>query len=188
MVSIKLSGLSMQKVKSSEVSSETRAKWKSAIDEEKKQSERLHKSIQTRRSFRNCLVLIFSICFWFGAIEIFTGSVSRVFNYYARNYDANTSGIIIHSSTFGRRNNSYRIYYEYSVNEMRYKSDDVSFEDYHAKELVKKYPVGKIVVVYYDGQNHKYASLERGSLGFSNWTMIFCALIFSLGISIAFMK
>lgn len=86
-----------------------------------------------------------------------------------------------------RRKTSYRanVAYEYSVDETKYASDQVSFGEYassnpnFAQQIVNRYPKGKRVEVHYDPQQPEVAVLEPGA----SWSSFFplgFGLIFSV--------
>ncbi len=87
-----------------------------------------------------------------------------------------TSEISRTRSRSGRRRRSRNMYsadivYEYSVDNIIYRSERVSFGDYrssspaHAREVVDNYPVGASVRVYFDPENPATAVLEPGTMG-----------------------
>jgi hypothetical protein len=81
-------------------------------------------------------------------------------------------GTIVSSSTYtGRWNRKtyyhYSIEYEFTVNGKSYRSDEITFNDNYsihqefAQTYINKYPVGKMVVVYYDPHDPSFSVLER---------------------------
>ena len=74
----------------------------------------------------------------------------------------------------GNYSTSYhaRVDYRYYTGEREYRSDRVSFGEYggpasHARETVNRYPAGRAVTVFYDGDDPSSAVLETG-ISFGN--------------------
>jgi hypothetical protein len=86
-----------------------------------------------------------------------------------------TEGVVISSKLQEECCNSYtegwypRVIYRYSVNRHEYTSDKIHFvdlgslnTDYYSRETIRKYPVGKKVMVYFNPDNPFQAILELG--------------------------
>jgi hypothetical protein len=81
-----------------------------------------------------------------------------------------TPGTVLMSFTLpcGKNNDStcFEISYEYRVDSVRYRSEHVSFSSHmgsdrsFAENYMRKYPVGKPVMVYYEKGNPSFAVLE----------------------------
>lgn len=73
--------------------------------------------------------------------------------------------------------------YEYVVNDREYLSDQVSFGQYgssnysHAAEIVRRYPVGERVTVYYNPEQPETAVLEPG-VTWSSYMVLVMGLCF----------
>lgn len=67
----------------------------------------------------------------------------------------------------------YNIWYNFTVNGVTYRSNLITFDGHvRAKmdEYLRKYPVGKIVTVYYESDNPKFSVLEPESL---SWGVVY---------------
>lgn len=171
--------------KSVKISPQSREKWRTTLDRERKQSEHISKMIRCRCAFRNFVLLILCLGFWLGLGELITGSCSTITNYYARNYDSNTYGLVVSSIVeYGNKGvGTHNTRYEYEVEGSRYSSNKVSFEANYsdtAHQIVKKYPAGKKVIVYYDSSNPSASILEKTPLGLWNWVQLIGAAIMGL--------
>ena len=97
-----------------------------------------------------------------------------------------TNGVIVSSSSFpcgkAGRSNCFEIIYKYSVEGKSYVGDHVNFRgsrsDYrdYTDGYVRKYPVGKSVVVYYEIGNPSFAVLEPDTK-FDSMIVVYAALI-----------
>ena len=88
------------------------------------------------------------------------------------------------------RGNSYRakVMYNFTVNEKRFSGNLVTFSDHrsgnpsHARDIVKMYPKGEAVTVYYNPQNPQVCVLEPGVKGQVGIGIIFGPVLMMLGI------
>jgi len=83
------------------------------------------------------------------------------------------------------------IQYEYEINNKKMSSNrlDVNYSKSNDSELVDKYPVGKIVDVYYDPNNIRKSILERGDFRSESDLLFWSSVIlvfFGLGIVLYF--
>lgn len=116
---------------------------------------------------------IASIFFVFSAVmaELFCGTFSTVINYWLLDLNNTTEGVVIKSemklfngayqSVF-----SYDVEYEYTVDGSSYKSEQVTHgrSDENPYRILKRYPVGKEVTVFYDSSRPDYSVLELTGL------------------------
>ena len=107
------------------------------------------------------------------------------FQYVISHIDSKTTGEIVISKPKKVDTNSYIYYikYNYLIDEKKYQSSvinylDISTDDY--KKYLKKYTVGKTVVVYYDSKNPKYAILEKTELSYMLVIRAIALLMFSI--------
>ena len=83
------------------------------------------------------------------------------------------------------------INYQYVINDHWITADIVNFGEYgsddpdHAGDIVDKYPVGKVVSVYYDPERPKTAVLEPG-LTWSSYFILIMGIIFIIVPAIIF--
>jgi|SRR5262245_11370684 len=96
-------------------------------------------------------------------------------------------GKIISSSMYTSRGNRktyyhYSIEYEFTVNGKSYRSDEITFNDNYslhqefAQTYTNKYPVGKMVVVYYDPYDPSFSVLEQEENGDAGLKLFFLAI------------
>ena len=132
----------------------------------------------------NTLVLFLSITLWGFILDKNTQAPSKAWNYYLSTYDAQTQGVIVKSDTRSKRHGrAYSIEYEYNINEQVYYSNSInSYANYSntTAKTVKKYPVGKKVLVYYDKANPESAILELTMLDWWVWLQIIAAVILGI--------
>jgi len=121
-------------------------------------------------------LILFGETIAIGFVLFFTWSISRESILWAiQNHEnlSTTTGKITESMTKwsgSPAHNAYglhfQIRYEYKVNNVLYKSDRVNYgykgssDESLAEKYVKKYPVGKSVIVYYDPLDPKKSVLE----------------------------
>ena len=106
------------------------------------------------------------VLLYFG--ENHLGVFSSIYNYYSSDATESTSGTIIKSERLsGRRSSFHDVEYEFVVNGYTYTSDKVSYHasgSTYSRQVLRKYPDGKKVTVYYDPLNPRYSVLERSNL------------------------
>lgn len=102
--------------------------------------------------------------FWESRYDAF----SKIHDYYSSDVSASVSGRILKSElNGGRKSSSHNVEYQYVVNGYTFVSDTVSYKapgSSYSRRIVRKYPAGKKVTVYYDPRNPRYSVLELGSL------------------------
>jgi Protein of unknown function (DUF3592) len=175
------------------ISSESKAKWKATLDQERKQQEQISKMIRYRCALRNFFLLILCLGFWLGFGEFFTGSCTTIADYYMRNYDSKTDGVIVSATVKnGPRTTAIpRIRYEYQAEGIQHSSNKVNFLTNNgdsAYQIVKKYSTGKRVTVYYDSATPSASILEKTSLGLWRWAQLIGAIIMGLVTFFAYRK
>ena len=99
------------------------------------------------------------------------GTLSTIRNYIVTNLDSVTDGEIVKSKRkivgrFGVE--AYDIRYAYTVNSDYYNGSQVNYDARTSRpaEILKKYPLGMEIKVYYDSSKPQYSALEKSSLGF----------------------
>ncbi|MCD4779321.1 MAG: DUF3592 domain-containing protein [Candidatus Omnitrophica bacterium] len=94
-----------------------------------------------------------------------------------------------HSSGSGSSSTTYGadIAYDYQIKGETYSANKVSFGEYsssdigHARKIVNKYPVGKVVNVYYNPDDLYIAVLEPGIFWSSYIVFVLGLIFFSVG-------
>ncbi|MGL6159826.1 DUF3592 domain-containing protein [Microbulbifer sp.] len=96
------------------------------------------------------------------------GAFSTIHSYYFSDATASTTGKIIQSRKLsGRRSSFHDIKYQYVVDGYTYESGKVSYQapgSIYSRRMLRKYPEGKDVTVYYDPLNPRYSILEKGGI------------------------
>jgi hypothetical protein len=117
---------------------------------------------------------------------------SVLIDYAVSSPDSVIEGIVLRSKSIrvGRWSVlAHEIVFTYRIGNRIYHNNRVNYDlrTRDACELVKKYPVGKAVMVYYDSEKPSYSVLERGKLGLSVYFQLFvvlCVFPFSYGVSL----
>jgi len=117
---------------------------------------------------------------------------SVLIDYVASNPDSVVEGRILNSRTVrvGRWSVlAHEIEFAYKIGDREYRNDQVNHDlrTSNASELVKKYPAGKIVAVYYDSSKPQHSVLERGKPGsgvFLQLIVVLCVFPFSYAVSL----
>lgn len=102
--------------------------------------------------------------------EFSTGVLMTVFEYHRVNLNSVAAGVISKSEVgvFGLWGTAeYDICYVYTISEKKHVGCRVRYDLRLCDgcDVLKKYPLGREVTVYYDSAKHDYSSLEKGSLG-----------------------
>ncbi len=98
-------------------------------------------------------------------------------------------GVLVSESTTGKKKRTH-IFYEYTVDGVKYKNSRVNFQDDKAskKEIQSKYNIGDTFTVYYDPQSHEQAVLQPGASMFSLFMKIggglFCFILAAIFLNI----
>jgi hypothetical protein len=99
--------------------------------------------------------------------EFFCGTFYTVVNYFVVDLENTTEGVVIKSETKWSSGGpisvlTYDIEYEYTIGGMRYKSTRVTHgrSDENPYKILNRYPVSKIVTVYYDSSRPDFSVLE----------------------------
>lgn len=108
------------------------------------------------------------------------------------------SSVESHRSTSGSGSNSRssttyhaEILYKYSVDGTQYNGTTVAFGDYgssdpsHANQIVRKYPEGKSVTIYYMPDDNSQCVLEPGMQGQAWFLPVFGAIFLIAGVGLA---
>ena len=122
--------------------------------------------------------------FWLAISDWVTGAPSTLVSYYLAKYDGSTSGVILRSKVhLMGRGSTYDIKYSYIVADTAYTSNQINFLSNGSKsasETARRYPVDKIVTVYYDTSNPSFSVLEVTHLEFAVWLQLIAAILFGL--------
>ena len=112
--------------------------------------------------------------------ELIWGGYSIVSTYFKSNFDRSTTGEIIVSEWFMRKHVTrvgsretpvYNVQYVYSVEGQSYRGRLVNFDhtSENVSQILKRYPKGKKVRVFYDSENPELCVLEVTTL---SWDII----------------
>jgi len=125
-----------------------------------------------------------------------TQHIKRTFSvlvdYVVTNPDSVTEGTVLNSRTIrvGRWSVlAHEVVFAYKIGDKVYRNDLVNYDlrTSNASELVKKYPAGNTVAVYYDSAKPQYSVLEKGKPGSGVYLQLFtvlCIFPFSYAVSL----
>ena len=117
--------------------------------------------------------------------DINTNTIQRVSQYYLSNIDNNTVGIVTKSRktypwAWGR--NVHAFSYRFKVGDEEYTGKLINYQmpdRYGVDSVVRDYPVGKEVIVYFDSRNPNYSILIQDQLGLDYLFLLMLFLVLS---------
>tara|TARA_B110000238_G_C16064060_1_gene411894 strand:- start:731 stop:1240 length:510 start_codon:yes stop_codon:yes gene_type:complete len=95
-----------------------------------------------------------------------------------------TSNVNYHIGVNSAPGYRFRVEYEFEAEREKYTSDSVSFgskilkDKHRAEEIIKKYPVGKEVTVYYEKNNPDFSTLEPTKNSNDDLILTFAIFVF----------
>lgn len=109
--------------------------------------------------------------------EGFAGTISAIRDALMSDPQSVTEGRIVKSKVFPTRRGgqAYDIQYVYTVDGKEYTGSQIDYDVKTAdpRRMVKRYPVGSTVEVFFDASKPSYATLEKRPLGWSIYLHIF---------------